>query len=86
MPSSHDWLALIALGVLCTGIAYALYFRLLARLGPAKTMAVTFLIPAFAILWGILFLDESISLVMIVGCAVILIGTALATQIISRPR
>lgn len=86
MPSAHDWLALIALGVLCTGIAYALYFRLLARLGPAKTMAVTFLIPAFAILWGIVFLGESVSLVMVGGCAVILLGTALATQIIARPR
>ena len=86
MPSAHAWLALIALGVLCTGIAYALYFRLLARLGPAKAMAVTFLIPAFAILWGILFLGESVSLVMAGGCAVILLGTALATQIISRPR
>lgn len=86
MPSAHDWLALIALGVLCTGVAYALYFRLLAQLGPTKTMAVTFLIPAFAILWGIVFLGESISVVMVAGCAVILFGTALATQIISRPR
>ncbi|MBC8119206.1 MAG: DMT family transporter [Burkholderiaceae bacterium] len=85
-PNAHEWLALIALGVLCTGVAYALYFRLLARLGPAKTMAVTFLIPAFAIVWGILFLGESISLVMAGGCAVILLGTALATQLISRPR
>jgi drug/metabolite transporter (DMT)-like permease len=81
MPSVLDWLALIALGVLCTGFAYALYFRLIARIGPTKTLAVTFLIPAFAILWGTLFLSESITPVMLGGCAVILIGTALATQI-----
>lgn len=86
MPRAPEWLALIALGVLCTGVAYALYFRLLAHVGPTKTMAVTFLVPAFAILWGIVFLAESVSLIMLGGCAVILFGTALATQIISRPR
>ena len=84
LPSMLHWSALIALGVLCTGIAYALYFRLIARIGPTKTMAVTFLIPAFAILWGVVFLDESVGLVMLGGCAVILLGTALATQIIRR--
>ena len=86
MPGALDWFALIALGVFCTGIAYALYFRLIARIGPAKTMAVTFLIPAFAILWGVMFLAESVTWVMIGGCAVILVGTALATQILSSVR
>lgn len=80
MPSGLEWLALIALGVFCTGLAYALYFRLIARVGPTKTMAVTFLIPAFAIVWGVVFLDERVTSVMLGGCAVILIGTALATQ------
>ena len=84
VPSVLDWFALIALGVFCTGIAYALYFRLIARIGPTKTMAVTFLIPAFAILWGVLFLAESVTWVMLGGCVVILVGTALATQIIRR--
>jgi drug/metabolite transporter (DMT)-like permease len=84
MPSPLDWLALLALGVFCTGLAYALYFRLIARVGPTKTMAVTFLIPAFAILWGVLFLAESVTWVMLSGCAVILIGTALATQILFK--
>ncbi|MBA2547574.1 MAG: DMT family transporter [Burkholderiaceae bacterium] len=85
-PDLHSWLALVALGILCTGIAYALYFRLLARVGPTKSMAVTFLVPAFAILWGVLFLDETVTLAMLGGCAVILFGTALATQIISSRR
>lgn len=84
VPSVLDWFALFALGVFCTGIAYALYFRLIARIGPTKTMAVTFLIPAFAILWGVLFLAESVTWVMLGGCVVILVGTALATQIIRR--
>ncbi|MEP6608564.1 MAG: DMT family transporter [Burkholderiaceae bacterium] len=86
MPRMPDWLAVIALGVLCTGIAYALYFRLIARVGPSKTMTVTFLIPAFAILWGVVFLSETVTAVMLGGCAVILTGTALATQIISQRR
>ena len=84
MPSGLEWLALIALGVFCTGLAYALYFRLIARVGPTKTMAVTFLIPAFAIVWGVVFLDERVTSVMLGGCAVILIGTALATQVLVK--
>ncbi len=83
-PRVLDWLSVIALGVFCTGVAYALYFRLIARIGPAKTMAVTFLIPAFAMLWGALFLAETITALMLAGCVVILAGTALATQVIGR--
>ncbi len=83
-PRALDWFAVIALGVFCTGLAYALYFRLISRIGPTKTMAVTFLIPAFAMLWGALFLAEEVTALMLAGCAVILAGTALATQLIAR--
>ncbi|HTN50254.1 MAG TPA: DMT family transporter [Burkholderiaceae bacterium] len=79
VPGVHDWAAAIALGVLCTGIAYILYFRLIARVGPATAMTVTFLIPAFAMLWGGIFLGETVSPAMLAGCAVILAGTALAS-------
>jgi drug/metabolite transporter (DMT)-like permease len=81
-PSATDWSAAVALGVFCTGLAYALYFRLIARIGPTKTMAVTYLIPAFAMLWGLLFLAEAVTALMLAGCAIILIGTALTTQIV----
>ena len=77
-PAPRDWAAAMALGVLCTGIAYILYFRLIARVGPASAMTVTFLIPAFAMLWGGLFLGEPVTATMIAGCAVILAGTSLA--------
>lgn len=77
-----DWAAAIALGVLCTGLAYILYFRLIARVGPATAMTVTFLIPAFAMLWGGLVLGEAVTGAMLAGCAVILAGTALATGMI----
>jgi drug/metabolite transporter (DMT)-like permease len=81
-----DWASAVALGVLCTGLAYILYFRLIARVGPARAMTVTFLIPAFAMLWGGLILGEAITVTMLVGCAVILVGTALATGLVHTPR
>src|SRR5688572_19465850 len=79
MPSTSGWGSTILLGVFCTGVAYILYFRLLARVGPAKALAVTYLIPAFGVVWGYVFLRETITPSMIAGCAVILAGTALAT-------
>ncbi len=85
-PSAHDWAAVLALGVLCTGTAYVLYFRLIARVGPATAVSVTFLIPAFAMLWGGLFLGEHVTVTMLIGCAVILGGTALATGLVRAPR
>jgi drug/metabolite transporter (DMT)-like permease len=68
-----------ALGVFCTGLAYLLYFRLIAHVGPANAIAVTFLIPLFAVLWGSLFLGERPTPTMAAGGALILLGTSLAT-------
>ena len=72
------WAYVLALAVLCTAVAYVLYFRLLARVGAAYAASVTFLIPVFGMLWGRLFLHEAITAPMLLGCAVILAGTALA--------
>ena len=82
------WIAAAAvlLAVLSTGVAYILYFRLIAHTGPTNASAVTFLIPAFAAFFGWLFLDEAITLSMVIGAVVILIGTALAMGIVPRPR
>ena len=85
-PGLRDWSAAIALGVLCTGIAYILYFRLIARVGPATAVTVTFLIPAFAMLWGGLFLGEAVSATMLAGCVIILAGTALASGWLRLPQ
>jgi drug/metabolite transporter (DMT)-like permease len=82
--SAHAWGAVLALGVGCTGVAYFIYFHLVAVAGPARAMTVTFVIPPFGILWGALFLDEHVSLTMIAGCAIVLAGTALATGALSR--
>ena len=84
-PSVQAWATTALLAVLCTGVAYLLYFRLIAHVGPANAIAVTFLIPAFAVLWGWLFLDERIGTAMVAGCAVILLGTGLATGLLKPP-
>lgn len=84
-PGPAAWLNAIALAVLCTGLAYVLYFRLIARTGASNAMAVTFLIPGYAMLWGWLFLSEQPTLQMLIGCAVILLGTALATGLLRLP-
>jgi drug/metabolite transporter (DMT)-like permease len=83
MPSARAWLMVALLALLCTGLAYLMYFRLIAHVGAANAIAVTFLIPAFAVLWGWLFLGEPLTAAMAAGCAVILLGTALATGMIA---
>jgi drug/metabolite transporter (DMT)-like permease len=83
-PGLVPWAAVLTLAVACTGVAYILYFRLIAHLGATNAMAVTFLIPAFAMVWGGLLLGEVPSLNMLVGGAVILVGTALATGLLPR--
>jgi drug/metabolite transporter (DMT)-like permease len=64
---------------ICTALAYLLYFRLLARVGPARAVTVTYLVPMFATVWGALLLGEVFTLRMGLGGAIVLAGTALAT-------
>ena len=81
-PSSTAWLSLLVLGVACTGVAYILYFKLIENAGPQRTLTVTFLIPVFAVLYGAVFLRETITLWMLLCAVVIVCGTALATGLI----
>lgn len=85
MPSAKSWLSALALGIACTGIAYILFFRLIAKVGPQKAVAVTYLLPVFGMFWGTVFLHESITSNMLGGCLIILLGTALATGILKWP-
>ena len=85
MPSGSAWLTAAALAVFSTGVAYVLFFRLIANVGPANAISVTFLIPAFAVLWGWMLLGEQVNAAMLVGCAVILLGTGLATGVLKLP-
>ena len=66
------------------GFAYLLYFRLIANVGPTRAVSVTFLVPVFGMLWGALYLGEAVTLPMLLGCTVILLGTALTLGLV-RP-
>jgi drug/metabolite transporter (DMT)-like permease len=83
-PPATDWLMVALLALPCTALAILMYFRLIANVGSAQAATVTFLIPPFSIVWGAVFLDETLTLPMVVGCAVILAGTALATGVLPR--
>ena len=79
MPGPAIALAVLALGVVCSGIAYLLYFRLIADIGPASALTVTFLVPVFGVLWGHLILGEPLGWNTLVGALVVILGTALVT-------
>lgn len=84
-PSATAWGAAALLSLLCTGLAYVLYFRLIANAGATNAISVTFLVPGFAMLWGWLFMGEEPTAAMLLGCGVILLGTALATGLLKLP-
>lgn len=85
-PSLNAWLALLVSGVLCTGVAYILYFRLIESAGPAKALTVTFLIPVFALGYGWTLLNEQVTLTMVVCGVVVMLGTALSSGLLPRKR
>ena len=84
-PTAPAWAAAAALALVCTGLAYVLFFRLIAHAGATNAISVTFLIPGFAMLWAWLFIGEQPTTTMLLGCAVILLGTALATGLLRLP-
>ena len=84
-PQPVEWAAVIVLGLVCSGVAYLLYFRLIGDVGPMKALTVTFLIPIFGMLWGRLFLGEDLTIRKLAGAAVVLVGTALANGILRLP-
>jgi drug/metabolite transporter (DMT)-like permease len=85
MPTVPAWGALLVLGVVCTGIAYVIYFRLIDRAGPSRALTVTFLIPVFALVYGVILLGEHITPWML-GCgAVVFLGTALSSGLLRLP-
>jgi drug/metabolite transporter (DMT)-like permease len=77
IPSAGVALCVLLLALGSTALAYLLYFRLIVDIGPARALTVTFITPIFAVAWGALFLHEQIAVSAILGCAIILAGTAL---------
>ena len=84
LPSNSAFMAVLALGVVCTGIAYIMFFRLIEAIGPAKTISVTYLIPVFGIMWGVIFLNETVTSWTFIGAGLIFTGVALTTGVIKR--
>ncbi|MDB5915087.1 MAG: putative rane protein, partial [Ramlibacter sp.] len=77
---------ILVVGVLCTGVAYILYFRLIEEAGPARALAVTFVLPVFAVVYGAVFLAEEVTSWMLVCGVVIVCGTALSTGLLELPQ
>ncbi|WP_461205380.1 DMT family transporter [Clostridium sp. DL1XJH146] len=72
--SSNIILSVFALAIMCTSIAYVLYFYLIKEIGPTKTLSVTLLVPMFGVVWGVIFLGEKITSGMLLGLGIILMS------------
>jgi drug/metabolite transporter (DMT)-like permease len=78
--SAPAWLSLIALGIVCTALALALFFALIREVGPQRALIITFVNPAVAVLLGVLLLDEPFTLGIALGLPLVLVGCVLATR------
>ena len=84
--SLQAWAAVVALGVLCSAVAYILYFRLIERAGPSRALSVTFAIPVFAVLYGVILLGEVVTPWMVLCAVIIVAGTSLSTGLVRLSR
>jgi drug/metabolite transporter (DMT)-like permease len=74
------WIAVAVLGSVCTALAFMLFFSLVAEVGPSRTTVITYINPAVAVVLGVLILSEPITLGLVIGFPLILIGSFLATR------
>ncbi len=75
-----SWLCAVLLGVMCTGVAFAIYYRLIHRIGAPRASTVTYLVPLFGVLWAWLALGEPLTISMAIAGVLILGGVALNQQ------
>nr|WP_297348413.1 DMT family transporter [uncultured Glaciecola sp.] len=85
-PDASTWGAALILAVVCTGVAYIMYFDLIAKVGASQAMTVGYLVPMFGILWGMVVLGEVLSTYAMVGGSLIIIGVMITTGILKRLR
>lgn len=81
VPSANIWLAVIALALFSTSVAYLLYFYLIQTVGSTKALTVTYLVPVSAMVWGVIALGEPITGSMVFGGGLVLLGTAIANDL-----
>ncbi len=79
-PGLGPLAAVLALGVVGTGVAFAIFYELIGSVGPARTWIVTYLAPGFAVAYGAIFLDEVITASTLAGLGLILAGSYLAAE------
>ncbi len=84
MPTGPIWISVFSLGILCTGFAFVLFYRLIARIGPNLAVTNTFLIPLFSLFWANLFLAEEVTPFMLFACTLVLTGVGLTTGSLRR--
>lgn len=84
MPSSRAISSALVLAFVCTGLAYVLYFDLIAKIGASRAITVGYLVPLFGVLWGYIILNESLSTTELAGGGLVLLGVMLATNILAR--
>ena len=77
---ARSWFSAAMLGVLCTGLAFVMYYRLIGRIGPGRASTVTYLIPVFGVAWAWLLLDEPLTATMGIAGAMILGSVALSQR------
>lgn len=82
IPRSVDWLSVLLLGVMCTGLAYVIFYRLIENMGTISALTVLFLVPFFGTIWGVVFLDEPLSINLITSGILILLGVAISNNLL----
>ena len=79
MPSAHVVESVLGLAIVCTALAFILFFALIGEVGPVRATVITYVNPAVAAVVGVLLLDEKLTAGMIVGFVLVLAGTVIAT-------
>jgi len=81
LPSINSFLALLWLAVVSTGIGYLVFVRLIDKIGAVKTATLTYLLPVFSIIWGAIFLEEQITLIIFGGFIFVMMGMYFANTV-----
>ncbi|HEV8281089.1 MAG TPA: DMT family transporter [Candidatus Limnocylindrales bacterium] len=82
MPSPGVWVSVVILAVVCTAVAFLIFAALIDEIGPVRSTLITYINPAVAAVLGVLVLSETLTLPMLIGFVLVIVGSALAT----RPR
>ncbi len=79
-PTAHAWVALVVLGLVCSALAFVIFFELLKEVGPVKASLITYVNTAVALLLGILFLSEPVTPGLLLGIPLISLGLYLSAK------